>query len=90
MQSQPPIQLVLAELKDIKHQMSELKAIKQQMSKLDRIDQSTCSLSDQLTGVMDRTSELKTAVVNNSAQLREYVDPFGTIKAKVGKCEVIC
>lgn len=58
----PSVHLVLEELRDIKQQVSEIKEIKQQMSKLDQIQSVTGSLADKLTGVMDRTSKLETAV----------------------------
>lgn len=69
------LEIVLAELKDIK----------QQISKLDRIDKSTGALAEQLLGVVNRTSELETAVVTNAARLREYDDELGSIKTTMGK-----
>lgn len=81
------INLVLAELREIKQQVSEIKEIKQQMSKLDKIELATESLSGKLTGVMDRTSELETAVHSNAARLREYDDQFVTLRATVDKHE---
>lgn len=83
--SAPSIELVLAELRVIKEQVSEIKDIKQQISKLDTIESTTGALSDKLTGVMNRTSELETAVHSNSARLREYDDQLSSISATVGK-----
>lgn len=81
----PPLELVLAELREIKQQVSEIKEIKQQISKLDK--SVTGSLSDKLTGMMNRTSEIETAVRTNAARLREYDDQFVTLKASVDKHE---
>lgn len=81
------IQMVLSELREIKQQVSELKEIKQQMSKLDKIESVTESLEGKLTGVMDRTSEIETAVLTNTARIREYDDQFTTLKASVDKHE---
>lgn len=78
------VELVLSELREIKQQVSELKEIKQQISK---IESTTGPLVDQLTGVMNRTSELETGVRTNAARLREYDDQFSTMKDKVDKHE---
>lgn len=78
------LQLVLSELRDIKQQMSEFKGIKQQISK---IESATGSVDEKLTGVMNRTSELETAVVSNSARLREYDDHIVSINAALDKHE---
>lgn len=58
------LELVLSELRDIKQQMSELKGIKRQISK---IESATGSVDEKLTGVMNRTSELETAVMTISS-----------------------
>lgn len=81
----PSLELVLQELREIKHQVSEIKDIKQQISKLDTIELTTGSLSDKLSGVMNRTSELETAVRSNAARLREYDDQFSTMQTTLGK-----
>lgn len=84
----PSIALVLSELREIKEQVAEIKDIKQQISKLDdTIESTTGALSEKLTGVMNRTSELETEVRANSARLREYDDNLSTINTAVGKHE---
>lgn len=83
----PSIELVLSELREIKQQVLEIKDIKQQISKLDIIESTTGDLSNKLTGVMNRTSELETAVRTNSARIREYDDQFSTMQTTVGKHE---
>lgn len=85
--SPPSLDLVLLELREIKLQVSEIKEIKQQISKLDKIGTTTESLSDKLTGVMNRTSEIDIAVQTNTARIREYDDLFSTMQSTVGKHE---
>lgn len=85
--SPPSIELVLAELREIKQQVSELTEIKQQMSKLDKIESTTGSLANKLTGVMNRTSEIETEVRTNAARIREYDDIFASMNATVDKHE---
>lgn len=83
----PSIVMVLSELREIKEQVSEIKGIKQQISKLDTIETVTASLSNKIMQVMDRTSEIETAVHSNAARLREYDDQFVSLKATVRKNE---
>lgn len=78
------LELVLSELRDIKSQMSELKGIKQQISK---IETATGSVEEKLTGVMNRTSELETAVQTNTERIRKYDDHIVNINTVLGKHE---
>lgn len=79
------LRLVLAELRDIKSQMSEIKDIKSKMNKLDKIEATTNSLVGEISGVVQRTAELDTAVTSNAARLREVDDELSTMKASICK-----
>lgn len=63
----------------------DLKEIKNQMVKLDKIETTTTSLAEQLTAVVNRTTELETSVKNNTTQLREVETNLATLENKIQK-----
>lgn len=60
--------------------LSELKDIKSQFGKLDKMEIAITSINNQISGVVERTVELETAVRSNAARLREVDDEIATLK----------
>lgn len=75
--SEDSLQLVLAELVEIKVQMA----------KIVKLEASTESLAKQLLDVANRTSEIESIATTNAARLREVNDDLSTIKTCLGNQE---
>lgn len=65
--------------------LAELKDIKGHISKIDKLEEATVSLTKEISGVVNRTIEIETAVSSNAARLREVDDELITLKATVQK-----
>lgn len=63
----------------------DLKEIKQQNVKLDRIETTTTSLAEQLTAVVNRTTELESSLTNNSTKLKEVNTHLTTLEGTIHK-----
>lgn len=72
------LNLVLAELKEIKATMSSI-------HKIDKIEETTESISRELSGISDRTSELEEVFAAASARIRELGDDISTLKTAAQK-----
>lgn len=67
--------------------LKELRDIKGQIIKLDKVEATTNAMASQLSGVVEKTAELETAVASNTTRLREVDDKITTLKGSVEKQE---
>lgn len=63
----------------------ELQAIRATMNKLDRIDTATSTLTEQMSSVLGKTTELENKVETNATQVKDLKAEINTLKDTVAK-----